>query len=704
MKQVTENIKYEEMNDFDESVSDVDEEIIFYELEDEEVKDNTDSEELNDIEYNQSDYIEIEDDYQKKINIEQNIKSTDEAQLHTVAIVENKNDQTKRNINDKKIFPQKKKSIQSIDDIAMEIDSLTDFVPVKNIADKNDQVELEIEDSFDNTESIISGQNDATLTNEDSSKNTRVSKLEENITDKNESEDDKQYKSYSQKVNYIKDEDVIKELDSADGFTVLGSEGFEYDNSVFLESIVEENKSLNAVSIKGEDGEERAEFESVEDLTEKKPENSFIQNEVSEPNIHEDKESQEEESSFDLKIISTDDIDDDEYKNQFNSDYKRDLDDDYIEDGEVDQSSVEKEKIVEEAAIENVSDYYSRHDDEYNDIESGEVIYVNLNKMIHEDEIDKGKMPENDNDENLILEEKEIENNNDKGYTDSEKDDTITDESLSTSNLSFKDKIVIDIPEEIQEKLPENFDLEPIDLNEAEEIANEEILILNEDDLIQEIESADLRPIEESNDIKDIEKETDLDKTINDNIEDKDDDDQNLNADRESNEGASSFFSEIEEIIESDDNIESEIDNYDPIESDEDDLIDSDIMDDDLKIIEDSTENEIEVKYDNDELNEKDKAFIESNIESKCATVITPPIAMEDEILDITDNIVILEDDSRLEEFIEKNIDQSKQKSMKKLLSYLDGLFEKLPEDVVKNFANSEYFDLYVKVMNDLGI
>lgn len=704
MKQVTENIKYEEMNDFDESVSDVDEEIIFYELEDEEVKDNTDSEELNDIEYNQSDYIEIEDDYQKKINIEQNIKSTDEAQLHTVAIVENKNDQTKRNINDKKIFPQKKKSIQSIDDIAMEIDSLTDFVPVKNIADKNDQVELEIEDSFDNTESIISGQNDATLTNEDSSKNTRVSKLEENITDKNESEDDKQYKSYSQKVNYIKDEDVIKELDSADGFTVLGSEGFEYDNSVFLESIVEENKSLNAVSIKGEDGEERAELESVDGLTEKKPENSFIQNEVSEPNIHEDKESQEEESSFDLKIISTDDIDDDEYKNQFNSDYKRDLDDDYIEDGEVDQSSVEKEKIVEEAAIENVSDYYSRHDDEYNDIESGEVIYVNLNKMIHEDEIDKGKMPENDNDENLILEEKEIENNNDKGYTDSEKDDTITDESLSTSNLSFKDKIVIDIPEEIQEKLPENFDLEPIDLNEAEEIANEEILILNEDDLIQEIESADLRPIEESNDIKDIEKETDLDKTINDNIEDKDDDDQNLNADRESNEGASSFFSEIEEIIESDDNIESEIDNYDPIESDEDDLIDSDIMDDDLKIIEDSTENEIEVKYDNDELNEKDKAFIESNIESKCATVITPPIAMEDEILDITDNIVILEDDSRLEEFIEKNIDQSKQKSMKKLLSYLDGLFEKLPEDVVKNFANSEYFDLYVKVMNDLGI
>jgi len=45
-----------------------------------------------------------------------------------------------------------------------------------------------------------------------------------------------------------------------------------------------------------------------------------------------------------------------------------------------------------------------------------------------------------------------------------------------------------------------------------------------------------------------------------------------------------------------------------------------------------------------------------------------------------------------------------KRASIRKLLKYLDSLFDKLPEEVIKNFANSEYFDLYVKVLNELGV
>jgi hypothetical protein len=45
-----------------------------------------------------------------------------------------------------------------------------------------------------------------------------------------------------------------------------------------------------------------------------------------------------------------------------------------------------------------------------------------------------------------------------------------------------------------------------------------------------------------------------------------------------------------------------------------------------------------------------------------------------------------------------------KQDDLKKLMKYLDGLFEKLPEDVVRNFADSEYFDIYVNVLNDMGV
>ena len=41
---------------------------------------------------------------------------------------------------------------------------------------------------------------------------------------------------------------------------------------------------------------------------------------------------------------------------------------------------------------------------------------------------------------------------------------------------------------------------------------------------------------------------------------------------------------------------------------------------------------------------------------------------------------------------------------MKKMISYLDGLFDKLPDDTVREFSQSEYFDLYKKIMTELGL
>jgi len=71
------------------------------------------------------------------------------------------------------------------------------------------------------------------------------------------------------------------------------------------------------------------------------------------------------------------------------------------------------------------------------------------------------------------------------------------------------------------------------------------------------------------------------------------------------------------------------------------------------------------------------------------------------EILDITDRIVILEDRKEVErissEFPEKRDE------LVKLLSYLDGLLEKLPEESIRKFAESEYFDLYSKVLKEIG-
>ncbi|MBN2080036.1 MAG: hypothetical protein JW838_13800 [Spirochaetes bacterium] len=74
-----------------------------------------------------------------------------------------------------------------------------------------------------------------------------------------------------------------------------------------------------------------------------------------------------------------------------------------------------------------------------------------------------------------------------------------------------------------------------------------------------------------------------------------------------------------------------------------------------------------------------------------------------EDIDDITDRVIILDDEEDVDRFI-RGLPEQKQVDMKTLLNYLDGLFEKLPEKVIKRFASSEYFDLYLKVLNELGV
>jgi hypothetical protein len=69
--------------------------------------------------------------------------------------------------------------------------------------------------------------------------------------------------------------------------------------------------------------------------------------------------------------------------------------------------------------------------------------------------------------------------------------------------------------------------------------------------------------------------------------------------------------------------------------------------------------------------------------------------------LDITNEIIILDDKEKLNLLTSEF--PGKRDNLVKLLSYLDGLFEKLPEDVIRKFAESEYFDLYSKILKDMG-
>jgi len=196
--------------------------------------------------------------------------------------------------------------------------------------------------------------------------------------------------------------------------------------------------------------------------------------------------------------------------------------------------------------------------------------------------------------------------------------------------------IKVEIPAEDDQILTDPFVLHPVDLREAEKIANEEILFLSEDDLIEELESIDLTPVEEAPPAPPVAAESKL------RVE---------------------FFNRLGQLA------DEEIAD-----------IESDISADRALIIEERV----------DDIRQELSA-------ARLAEDRTKPKPVED----ITSRIVILEDEESVHAAL-SGIDVSKKEDMKRLLHYLDGLFEKLPEDTVKRFAESEYFDLYVSVMNDL--
>ncbi len=118
-----------------------------------------------------------------------------------------------------------------------------------------------------------------------------------------------------------------------------------------------------------------------------------------------------------------------------------------------------------------------------------------------------------------------------------------------------------------------------------------------------------------------------------------------------------------------------------------------------------------------DSLSEEEKASIAKDVSGEGAVVFEedtdeiekklheltnrrPKIASGN-IHDISDKIVIIEDERDIERFVEE-VPREKRKNIKKLLNYLDGLFEKLPEDVIARFAESEYYNLYVQILDDL--
>ncbi|MEN2998112.1 MAG: hypothetical protein ABDH28_03645 [Brevinematia bacterium] len=58
---------------------------------------------------------------------------------------------------------------------------------------------------------------------------------------------------------------------------------------------------------------------------------------------------------------------------------------------------------------------------------------------------------------------------------------------------------------------------------------------------------------------------------------------------------------------------------------------------------------------------------------------------------------------AKVEEAIEELSEEEKE-DIKKVLLYLDRLLESLPEDKIKEFASSEYYDLYMRIFDKLNL
>ncbi len=99
----------------------------------------------------------------------------------------------------------------------------------------------------------------------------------------------------------------------------------------------------------------------------------------------------------------------------------------------------------------------------------------------------------------------------------------------------------------------------------------------------------------------------------------------------------------------------------------------------------------------------RDYATVDSDIKIEADAESKVSIEKVQVFDDITDRIVIIDDELDIDRFV-REFPDNKQNDIRRLLKYLDGLFEKLPEDIVRQFADSEYFDIYVNVLNELGV
>ncbi|MCP4723545.1 MAG: hypothetical protein GY863_00840, partial [bacterium] len=116
-----------------------------------------------------------------------------------------------------------------------------------------------------------------------------------------------------------------------------------------------------------------------------------------------------------------------------------------------------------------------------------------------------------------------------------------------------------------------------------------------------------------------------------------------------------------------------------------------------------------------DSLTDEERISIEEDLISESALIFEEDVdqikerleqimkkKIQETIQDITDRITIIEDGTESNEAVIQEV-KEKKKELGRLFKYLDELFGKLPEKTIEEFAGSEYYELYEKVLKDLN-
>ncbi|MBW7857238.1 MAG: hypothetical protein H3C43_02810 [Leptonema sp. (in: Bacteria)] len=294
-------------------------------------------------------------------------------------------------------------------------------------------------------------------------------------------------------------------------------------------------------------------------------------------------------------------------------------------------------------------------------------------------------------------------------------------------DISLPDDTEIDI--ETDQELPEIEDLELVD-DENYETLDSDISVEPDDSLVlpgdldlelPEIETEDLS----------IEFEPQLETDIQTNIDfDSDLISKDFSNDEFDSDIAADEIDLDDSILISDDELQQEILGNDDVQipplsildSDDDDTIT--LTSDELSNIVsdgaiefDETEAETEFEEVSDEIEPIDIDDITQDTQSEESSFFqeeddTPVALTDDELADILGDTTVEEvvadelTPKRDETIVEEAADEAgvNRDELKKMIGYLDDLLGQLPEETVKEFSRSEYFQLYKKVIDDLGV